>query len=214
MIKTILSALALAAVGALADDDTEKLAGDFARFSAKLLETVKGIKDEKTARAALPALDDLASTHAKLTKAVRELSGEKFAQVTRKSHDTLRAVDREFLRMDALPAAVRGVLKGNALVKSRWEATEALAVIRAKDIANQCEIYYLKHGQYPEGIEALTKDQPDGSKPLLPTDSILDPWGKKFQLSIEKDSNGIERVIVTTSSPNGKKLSSLPPSKK
>ncbi len=83
------------------------------------------------------------------------------------------------------------------------------AITRAKDIAVKVEAFRLTQGRYPASIEDLIKEKPDGSQPLLPDEAVRDPWGKTFQLKIEKDANGVERVEVFTLGPRGQRISNL-----
>jgi hypothetical protein len=50
----------------------------------------------------------------------------------------------------------------------------------------------------------LTEKQPNGGPPLAPPDKLLDPWGKPYQLVVDKD----REIEVFTISPDGKRISS------
>ncbi len=200
--------LLLSAGLAHAADEPTKLGDELAAFSEKLLAAVKPIKDEKTAKAALPTLDELAPAQAKLMKALRALPREKALGVAKKAEAAMKAAGEEMTRVERLPAAY-AVLKGNAIVKARREANEAVARIRAKDLAAKAEIYYIKHASYPASIDALAEKQPDGGEPLVPREALLDPWGAKYKFAVEVDGKGVERVVVSTTPPGGKRVTNL-----
>ena len=52
---------------------------------------------------------------------------------------------------------------------------------QVKIIAQQCDLYKLKNGDFPASLEVLVVQQPDGSLPYLQPGDLLDPWGHEFQ---------------------------------
>ena len=82
----------------------------------------------------------------------------------------------------------------NYLADARISTTRAL--INNVDVA--VKSYNMKHGKYPESLDALTQEQADGSEPLLEGEPV-DPWGN--ELKYERQSK--KRPIITSAGPDG-----------
>src|SRR5262249_40954677 len=112
-----------------------------------------------------------------------------------------------------LPAAY-AVIRKNSLLVKRQQNMEHAARARAKDLATKVTLYYVQNsGTYPPNIEALTKKQPSGLNALATKESILDPWGREYRFTVDRDpKDGTERVVVFTGGPpseKGKKITNI-----
>jgi hypothetical protein len=77
------------------------------------------------------------------------------------------------------------------------------AMIDMSVIAEQARFFKVINGEFPPDVNTLTGLQPNGGAPLLPREKSIDPWGKPYQLKVEK-----EDVVVFTTTPKGKEISS------
>ncbi len=104
------------------------------------------------------------------------------------------------------------VVRGDLVTRSMKVAIALLdenaKISRARiDVAvlsKQVKIYLLNNNDFPPNLKALTEKQPNGGPPLAPPDKLLDPWGKPYQLVVDKD----REIEVFTISPDGKRISS------
>src|SRR5947199_297957 len=103
-------------------------------------------------------------------------------------HTSHRSVARRgFTLMEILVVAaiivVLAGLGGYYLMPRVDEAKEKTALSQVKGpLTNACQTYKLNNpqGDYPPSLEALTEQQPNGGKPLLEPDAVLDPWGQPY----------------------------------
>ena len=90
------------------------------------------------------------------------------------------------------------------------EAKVTAAKIKAKNISNAIDSYYIDHDAWPQSLDALLVKSEIGKGPYLTSrDDILDPWGKVYQI----DENGtrykefmrvdIKKMDVYTTVPDG-----------
>jgi hypothetical protein len=91
------------------------------------------------------------------------------------------------------------------------EDARITARIKARDLASKAELYYLQNdNKYPPNIEWLAEKQPNGLSPLCSQEAIMDPWGREYQLRIDKDEKGNDRIEVFTFVPaTGERISNL-----
>ncbi len=125
-----------------------------------------------------------------------------------------RATRRAFTLLEVLVVVAIIVMLagiGGYFIIQRYEdAKISFAKTRARDIEAKIGTYYVNNGVYPQnGIQDLVVTQPNGMQPLLPQEAVLDPWGKPFQVTLEQDAQGTDRVIVFTVSPRGQRISNL-----
>jgi general secretion pathway protein G len=55
------------------------------------------------------------------------------------------------------------------------------ARIQIKNLENTCKLYKSKFGDFPESLEALTTEMPNGDGPMLEPSALRDPWGRQYQ---------------------------------
>jgi general secretion pathway protein G len=103
------------------------------------------------------------------------------------------AVRGGFTLMEMLVVvAILVVLAGAAVpIYMRYldDARKDRAKLDVKTIADTCETYYVKHGEYPPSLAVLVQPQPDGSRPYLEAAHLLDPWGHEYQYSAQGQHN-------------------------
>ena len=96
----------------------------------------------------------------------------------------------------ALVAALIGCGKKNVENRSDRESRsleEARKLIACVDTA--LKVYNMKHGKYPDSLDALT----DKSDPLL-KGGLVDPWGNKLKY----EKQGKKRPMIRSAGPDGK----------
>lgn len=74
----------------------------------------------------------------------------------------------ESIRMERSPKTLLSGLLLSALLITIQAELRSLAVMRSTELAIACELYRIKHGRWPENIDELKTELPDG----VP----LDPW--------------------------------------
>jgi general secretion pathway protein G len=126
----------------------------------------------------------------------------------------IRATRRAFTLLEVLVVVAIIVMLaglGGYLIIQRYDQARGDAArIKAKDIANKVEAYYIKMGDYPaNGLADLIVPFPDGTEPLCTEDAIKDPWNQVYRVEVQQDNNGTRRVIVSTRSPRGQVITNL-----
>src|SRR4051812_13478382 len=104
------------------------------------------------------------------------------AMLQRERHAAVRG---GFTLMEMLVVvAILVVLAGAAVpIYMRYldEARMDRARVDVKMIAQTCETYKLRHGEYPASLAVLVQPQPDGSQPYFEASALRDPWGHEYQ---------------------------------
>lgn len=109
----------------------------------------------------------------------------------------------EVLVVVAIIVMLAGI--GGYYLMAQYEAAKlSTAKINANGLAQECEKYKLNNGEYPQNIQALTVQQPNGGPPLVPPDKILDPWNKPFQVDPTGRHNQGLKADVFTTAPDGR----------
>ena len=95
-----------------------------------------------------------------------------------------RAVERRgFTLMEVLVVvAIIVVLAGISvpiLLNRLEEAKIDRAYVDCKTLSDTVATYYLRYGEYPQGLRDLTQPRPDGGKPYLEESALKDPWGNE-----------------------------------
>jgi hypothetical protein len=113
------------------------------------------------------------------------------------------------LSVIAIIALLAGI-SGHLIVLKYQDAQIQTARAKAKDLAERVEIYQANGGSYPQSFEAMAVPQPCSGAQLFTPESVIDPWGQIFQLRIDKDEKGNDRIEVFTFAPaTGERISNL-----
>jgi general secretion pathway protein G len=59
-------------------------------------------------------------------------------------------------------------------------AKRSMAWTNAKTLERVCDLYRIKHGDYPPSLHELANPT-DGSKPDIELNALNDPWGHEYQ---------------------------------
>ena len=86
------------------------------------------------------------------------------------------------------------------------KSKEDIARIKAIDVGKSAETFYLQNDRYPSNVSELTQPQPNGGKPLMADDGVLDPWGKPYTIDPSGPNNKGAKPDVFTTSPSGKTI--------
>jgi hypothetical protein len=85
------------------------------------------------------------------------------------------------------------------------KAKEDMAKVKARFIAQAAEVYRLNHDAHPADVGVLAQPDPlNQNKPYLSGDSILDPWGKRYQIDPAGPNHKGAQCDVFTTTPQGK----------
>ena len=83
------------------------------------------------------------------------------------------------------------------------------ATLKAQKIEQAVQVYYTENGgNYPNSLLEIVQAGAGGAPPLPGGEAaITDPWGQQFQFAVTTDAAGSERVVVSTTSPDGQQIS-------
>ncbi len=111
----------------------------------------------------------------------------------------------EILVVVAIIVMLAGV--GGYYVMQQYEGSKvSKAKIDAKGLAQQVEMFNIKHDRLPTSIQELTQNV-NGVPPLVPADKVIDPWGKPYELEVQDDA-GSQRIVVFSMG-SGQRVSNL-----
>lgn len=103
----------------------------------------------------------------------------------------------EMLVVVAIIVVLAGV-GGAYLIGQLNESKVSAAQIKAREISQAIEIYYVDHSAYPPSLEVLLQKDADGKGPYLKTvDALKDPWDREYQY----DPNGQNNARVGATVP-------------
>ena len=108
----------------------------------------------------------------------------------------------EVLVVVAIIVMLAGV-GGYYVLQSYEEAKLSRAKIDAETLSGRVEQYKLNNDIYPNSIDQLSQQQPNGGGPLVPPDKTRDPWGKPYQIDPNGQHNAGLKADVFTTSPKG-----------
>jgi general secretion pathway protein G len=98
----------------------------------------------------------------------------------------------EMLVVVAIIVVLAGV-GGAYLIGQLNESKVSTAQVKAREVSNAIDMYFVDHSQYPPSLEALLQKDADGKGPYLKnTDALKDPWDRVFQY----DPNGANNQRV------------------
>jgi general secretion pathway protein G len=82
------------------------------------------------------------------------------------------------------------------------EGKKGRAKTDVRKLSGLVDGYNVKHGRYPNSLEALT--QPEGDDgPTCSREEIIDPWGKVYQMNPAGPHNSGVRADIFTTTPKG-----------
>lgn len=136
--------------------------------------------------------------------------------MTLNKHLRRQAIRRGFTLMEILiVVAIIVVVAGTAtvyLLPSLEGAKEDSAHVRAKQIETAVTAYYAKYKKYPDSLDVLSQAQPDGGKPFISAEGLLDPWDRTYQIRAEGEIyGGAKPEIYTTNPSTGKEIGNWRP---
>jgi general secretion pathway protein G len=117
----------------------------------------------------------------------------------------------EILIVVAIIVVLAGV--GTVYLLPQLESSkEDTAHLRAKQIETAVVSYYAKYKKYPESLEVLAQQQPDGGKPIISAEGLLDPWDRPYQIRVEGEYfGGAKPEIYTTNPSTGREIGNWRP---
>jgi general secretion pathway protein G len=112
----------------------------------------------------------------------------------------------EILVVVAIIVVLAGL--GVPYILSQMEgANEKIAKVKASQIAEAVQTYYLNNQQYPSSVQELTQPgSAPGGKAAMSAENILDPWGKPYTLDVSGPNHQGSAPDVYTTSPSGKTI--------
>jgi general secretion pathway protein G len=131
--------------------------------------------------------------------------------VARRTERTSRAARRlAFTLMEVMVVVailvILASVAGVAVFKYLDDANESAAKLKIQSIETAVNSYKLKHGDFPQSLEALTVQSDAGSHAYLEQRDIIDPWGKEYQYNPGQLSTTGKPYIGTTT-PSGAPIS-------
>lgn len=95
-----------------------------------------------------------------------------------------------------------------AVVRYMRDAKLNQATLQMQKIEQACKAYFTQTGgNYPQSLQELVVPGQAGP-PLLEggADAITDPWGKPYNIDLESDSVGNQRLVVFTTDDYGQRI--------
>ncbi|HEY1381190.1 MAG TPA: type II secretion system protein GspG [Gemmataceae bacterium] len=133
--------------------------------------------------------------------------------VLRPLHPTRTANRAAFTLLEVLiVVAIIVVLAGvSSIYVFRYleDAKEQRVKADVKTLEKAAQAYELKIGQLPNSLTELVQP-PDGGKPYVESESIMDPWGKQYQYDAGGGRNGGQKPDVWTTTPDGRQIGNWP----
>ncbi len=77
-------------------------------------------------------------------------------------------------------------------------------------LAQACEAYRAKLGEYPQKLEKLLEQNAKGGPFLETPDALIDPWGNPYQYDSQGPRNNGLKPDIWTVSPNGVEIGNWP----
>jgi general secretion pathway protein G len=112
----------------------------------------------------------------------------------------------EVLVVVAIIVVLAGI-GGYYLLPKVDEAKESTALNHVKTfLTNACEEYKLKNDVWPDSLQALSVQQPNGMAPLITQDALLDPWDKPYQYDAHGGNNQGRVPDIWTIGPRGNQI--------
>jgi general secretion pathway protein G len=103
------------------------------------------------------------------------------------------AVRGGFTLMEMLVVVAILVVLAGAAVPIYMKYLDDAKIDRAKmdvqTLTQTCQTYYVKHGDYPASLDALTQPPPEGGLPYLEATSLVDPWNRPYQYTAQGQHN-------------------------
>jgi general secretion pathway protein G len=90
------------------------------------------------------------------------------------------------------------------------ESKVNVAKANLKTLADAADTFEMNNGRKANSIDELAAPQPNGGKPLVPSDLLVDPWGKKYQFDPNGPKNQGAKADVSTTTPEGKTIGNWP----
>lgn len=100
-----------------------------------------------------------------------------------------------------------------ATMRVMGEAKEKECLLKMQKVEQACKQYYtVNDGNWPQSIEELINQAPDGKPPLLEggPSAITSPWGSPFTFQVVQDNYGSPRVLIETQNQAGTGMLSWP----
>lgn len=83
------------------------------------------------------------------------------------------------------------------------DAKEGTAKSQAAELAKACQGFQIQNGRYPDSLQELTAP-PNGGRPYVEPEKLLDPWGNPFQYDPQgPNNNGLKPDVFTTNPSSG-----------
>jgi hypothetical protein len=172
----------------------EKILAESVTASEKLVDVLKTIKDEPTAKSALPKLAELGSLLRQCQQASKvardDVSEEALKSIADRFAKRSKEIDKqlqvEIKRVEAIPQAYK-VVQDTDYFKMIDEGRRERAKVDLNVLVTASTSFKLKYGDYPEKLEQLAKP-PDGF-PFVENKSLVDPWGRPYQYDPKGEKN-------------------------
>lgn len=95
---------------------------------------------------------------------------------------------------------------GTAFLLPQLEgAKDKAAKIKAVEIGQAAQRFYVNNERWPASVQELTQPGPDG-KAMMPEEGILDPWGKPYTFDANGPNHQGAAPDVYTTNPGGKTI--------
>jgi general secretion pathway protein G len=116
----------------------------------------------------------------------------------------------EVLIVVAIIVILAGV-GGVYVFKAYEDAKEGIARTRAIALANAAQQFQIKYQRLPESLNELI-NPPEGGKPYVEPDTLMDPWGRPFQYDAAgPHSGGLKPDVFTTVPDTGAQIGNWSP---
>jgi hypothetical protein len=82
------------------------------------------------------------------------------------------------------------------------ETKAAQAKVDLNNIGKAVLAYKTSTGQWPENLESLTEKEPDGGNIYLSTNTLVDPWGRRYQYDAKEHHPDTGQPLIWSEGPN------------
>jgi hypothetical protein len=174
---------------AVGEGDVERAVKNHLQAVQDVTALLKTVKDKESAEAAAAKLEEpakrLMTANEALKKLARDHAGspkidDKLNQQWTQAGKEFEAEQKRLLKEPALQDILRKSPSWRQLDLQSQDANLALARVTVKVLEKAVQVWNAKYGKWPDSLQDLTKNGPDGGPPFLLEAGLKDPWGRPY----------------------------------
>jgi general secretion pathway protein G len=111
----------------------------------------------------------------------------------------------EMLVVVAIIVVLAGI-GGMYLLPRLEESKDNLTLTQTKALTQACETFRTNNDRWPQNLQELTAQQPNGGQPLLAPDLLNPPCGGEYRYDAAGPNNNGQKPDIYVDSPTGAKI--------